>query len=243
MGERAGIRWGHLDGTCGHDATSLLRSTCGDGADSGDCAGHSQRVLSSHESPRSVIMTMLLFGSERKRHEIEKYLQARGVFGSGPAYQYMQRVCLVAGEKAKRQGFHDRVYGSWELYAAGVGHLMEETAQLIQSVNVEVQESKRILRELSMEIKAVGDIVGPMLLGQVKSVRDARMTTVNELKESLAQFREVRKFFLESDYEREMQRLERFIAACRELQQLKASGVLDAVSDVVIRLAVQETVK
>ena len=71
-------------------------------------------------------------------------------------------------------------------------------------------------------------------------LRATRMATVNEINASLAAMREIRKFFLESDYETEMTRLERFVRVCRDLQDLKASGVLDAIADTSIKLAVQE---
>ena len=66
------------------------------------------------------------------------------------------------------------------------------------------------------------------------------MTVVNEIRESLSALRDIRKFFLDPEHEKEMVRLEQFVALCRELQALKQSGVLDAVSDTIIRLGLSE---
>lgn len=117
---------------------------------------------------------------------------------------------------------------------------MEENALLLTALNKELTESKAILQNLANEIRAVQDIVGPALMAHAQQLRSARMTVVSELQTSLVALREVRKFFLESDYADEMDRLERFVRVCKEVQVLKQSGVFDAVVDSAIRLAVQE---
>jgi len=59
----------------------------------------------------------------------------------------------------------------------------------------------------------------------------------------LCELRDIRKFFLESDYKTEVERLERFVSLCREIKALKESGLFDAVCDTAIRMSVQEPVK
>jgi hypothetical protein len=83
----------------------------------------------------------------------------------------------------------------------------------------------------------LADIVQPSLMKQAQDLRSARMTVVSEVQQALGAMRDVRKFFLESDYETEMARLERFVKVCRELQALKDDGVLDAVCDSSLRLS------
>lgn len=116
--------------------------------------------------------------------------------------------------------------------------MSNEVDKMIEQTNMQMEQSKRILQDLANEVSALADIVQPALEKQIGALRSARMTTVNEIKESLTALRDIRKFFLEDDYEAEMQRLERFVKVCRELQELKAAGVLDAVSDTVLKLAV-----
>jgi hypothetical protein len=53
----------------------------------------------------------------------------------------------------------------------------------------------------------------------------------------------VREYFLEKDYEREMARLNDFVTLCKSIKALKDAGILDAVADLAIRLAVQEVAK
>ena len=111
--------------------------------------------------------------------------------------------------------------------------------KMLETTNKEMETAKRVLQELANEVTALADIVQPALEKQIASLRSARMATVNEI-QSLTAMRDIRKFFLEADYAVEMERLERFVRLCRDLQELKASGVFDAVCDTALRLAIKE---
>jgi len=43
---------------------------------------------------------------------------------------------------------------------------------------------------------------------------------------------------LEKSYEKEMERLKEFISVCKQIEALKASGTLEAVSDLAIKMAI-----
>ena len=122
----------------------------------------------------------------------------------------------------------------------GAGHSMERSVDLLRAVADEMTEAKRVLESLANEVMAIYGVVAPMLVTQIQEIRQARMTAATEINLALASMREIRKFFLESTYTVEMERLERFVKLCRELQALKAEGVLDATADLAIRLAVKE---
>ena len=121
-----------------------------------------------------------------------------------------------------------------------VGGIVEDTIELIKKANSEVKESAETLKDLANQVSALTEVVHPHLLQLVRDLRANRMAVVSEVHQSLNELRELRKFFLDSDYTNEMARLERFVALCREFQTLKRDGVLDIVSDVSIRLALQE---
>lgn len=127
-----------------------------------------------------------------------------------------------------------------EQIKAMVGCIMEETQQLLEESNEEVEKSKKTLEQLDTKVKALAEVVLPELLRQTKKIRDARMTVTQEVATSMSALKDIRKFFLEKDYDVEMERLERFVAVCKELDDLKKSGVLDAVADVAIRLGLEE---
>ncbi len=123
-----------------------------------------------------------------------------------------------------------------------VGQAMEETRALLEEANEEVTKSKEVLEDLANKIKSLAEIVIPELHKQSEVVRASRMSVVREVSLSLDAFKDVRKFFLDKDYKNEMERLERFVAICKELKELKEQGVLDAVADVSIRLSIQEEI-
>lgn len=129
---------------------------------------------------------------------------------------------------------------AWDSKAVIAGNVMEQLATLIHETRDELEASKVSIQSLANEVRAVYDVIGPELLKQAKELRAARMNVVAETRDSLAAMKDVRKFFLESDYELEMARLERFVALCREIQALKASGVFDAVCEATIRMALKE---
>jgi hypothetical protein len=130
----------------------------------------------------------------------------------------------------------DRIFNA----EAQGGWAMEETAQMLEATNRQLNAAKDTMQSLVNELKASADIIGPSLMEHVKELRAARMSVVTEVRDTMTALRDVRKFFLEADYDLEIKRLERFVALCREIQELKKAGVFDAVCDSAIRLAVRE---
>ena len=90
------------------------------------------------------------------------------------------------------------------------------------------------------EILALDDIINPALVEHIRKIRENRMASISEITVCLNGLREIRKFFFESDYQEELSRLKEFVGLCKELAKLKESGILDAVSDISIRLAIKE---
>jgi len=115
----------------------------------------------------------------------------------------------------------------------------EEIEKLLKQTTEDVREAKKTLEELANEVAALADIVGPALEKQIQALRSARMTTVTEIQQALGSLREIRKFFLEEDFNKEMQRLEQFVKLCREIKELKDLGLFDAVADTLLKLAVR----
>lgn len=57
-----------------------------------------------------------------------------------------------------------------------------------------------------------------------------------ETRALMADFREIRAFFLDERHLEEVSRLEKFVSLCRELKELKQSGFIDAVADTILKL-------
>jgi hypothetical protein len=71
----------------------------------------------------------------------------------------------------------------------------------------------------------------------LKDVRMLRQAIGSETAQLMAAVKDVRKFFLENEYVEEMSRLKEFVAVCERLESLHNRGTLDAVADVILKLA------
>lgn len=176
-------------------------------------------------------------GTDETREITHKFLAAWG-FRPGPCYRHQcdiiagSRVGLPGREPMFKYTYH------WDFILIGVR--MEETHELVAAATDEAAKSREVLEQLKNDVVALSDVIHPQLIETATKLRSARMTVVSEVNASLSAMRDVRKFFIEHDYEVEIARLERFIALCRELMALKEAGVLDAVADTTLRLAVKE---
>lgn len=71
----------------------------------------------------------------------------------------------------------------------------------------------------------------------LEDIRQTRFAVVAETSQMSKPLREIRQFFLGSDYKEEICRLKEFVELCERIQKLKQDGTLDAVADTMIRLA------
>lgn len=188
--------------------------------------------------------------SSDKQH-ITKYLQEK--FGKNSPMTLYTKNLVRASEVIRKTSFdpdtgkllsvcdrEGKFKMSWHWHFARIGGVMEREDQLIKSLNCELEESKKILQNLANDISAVAEITEPQLMNHVKRLREARMTAVREMTQTLQSMKEIRKFLFEQNYHEEMNRLKEFVSLCREIKELKAEGVLDAVADIAIRLSVKE---
>lgn len=121
-----------------------------------------------------------------------------------------------------------------------IGGFMEDTVMLLREVTKQAEESRKVLEDLSNQVAVIYDVLKPILLKQLSDLRNQRIGMVSEYRDILNAGKDLRNFFLESDYKEEIERLERFVSLCREIKSLKADGTFDAICDSAIRLAIGE---
>jgi len=119
------------------------------------------------------------------------------------------------------------------------GYMSGMKSAIVETTDA-MTEALDTARKTSNELVSIAAVIDPMLTSMVNQIRDHRMTVVNELHQALQAMRDVRKFFLEEGYEKEMKRLEEFTKACQLLREMKQDGTLDAIADVAIRLAIKQ---
>lgn len=133
-----------------------------------------------------------------------------------------------------------RILRSDESTVVIIGGIMERTKHELKQINNEVTESLSILQKIHNDVLTARHQLEPELLEMTRSIRNTRMNTTIELNKALSSLREVRKFFLESDYKIEIQRMEAFVSLCDKINNLIKDGTVNAVCDVMIKLATKE---
>ena len=119
------------------------------------------------------------------------------------------------------------------------GRAMEESTELLRTATDELRTARREMRNMTSEIREMCTQANNDLTSKIAEFRSTRMSLVNECRDSLGVLRDVRKFFLESDYETEMNRLDRLVRVCREIKELKELGVFDAIVDSAIKMGIR----
>lgn len=70
----------------------------------------------------------------------------------------------------------------------------------------------------------------------LEDLRSKRYAIASEVARSLRELRDLRKFFLEDEYQVEQQRLAGFVELCERIANLQRDGSLNAVADAMLRL-------
>lgn len=130
----------------------------------------------------------------------------------------------------------------WQTNASVVAKIMNDTQAMIKESADECREAKVVLEDLANDIRALNDVVGPTLADHIKAIRSARMTAIAEIQQTLIAMKEIRKFFLDGDYQFEMDRLKKFVEICRAIKALKEDGTLDAICNSAVAMALKEKV-
>jgi len=107
-----------------------------------------------------------------------------------------------------------------------VGVHMEDTIEMVKAAKAEMDEVVRSMEAAKLQVFEASDIVGPLLVEEVKRLRSARMAVMSEVRDSLKALEDVRAFF-GPEHAQDVQRMERMISACKEIKALKDEGVLD----------------
>jgi hypothetical protein len=123
---------------------------------------------------------------------------------------------------------------------------VELTAKSVEVATQKVVESENLVRRAEEAAAAMEYLVNHVPVSWIQyrdymlqALRDARATKVAieiETKQTLAALADIRKFFLDSRHEEEVQRLKEFVTLCERLRDLRDSGFLDTVCDTILRL-------
>ena len=158
---------------------------------------------------------------------------------------WLDMVCFGIVSCENTPGYYDsdKLEKCKPIYLGKVGELMEDLSGMMKLLNEEVGISADVVKNAYNDIMGVSDQLIPQLGEMVKEVRTKRMTLVTELKQSLNMMKDVRQFFLDKDYNTEVDRLERFCTVAERLKALIEDGTMDAVTDIILKLHLTEATK
>ena len=118
------------------------------------------------------------------------------------------------------------------------GEKIEIMKQELLETATEAEEALEKVRGIYNNIVATYDQVQPHIKEMVTSIRSAKQGVVFELSSALTLMKDVRKFFIDSDYKEEMERLEAFVKLGERFRELIKDGTFEAVCDASLKLAV-----
>ncbi len=117
--------------------------------------------------------------------------------------------------------------------AMEIAKMPKETRPNVQAA----QDARQAMNELT---EGLGGAMEKWRADSKKYVEDLRQTrayVIGETTTMLNPLKDLRQFFLGSDYKEQISRLREFVELCERLQALKNSGFLDRVADTMLKLA------
>ena len=118
-----------------------------------------------------------------------------------------------------------------------IKHMEEHYPKDTSDIARAMLDARLVLNEQMKTIGAAMDEFERVTKDAVLKVRSNRMASVTEASTVVNALKDVRQFFLGSDYEKETKRLAEFVDLCERLKKLKDSGFLDTVADTMLRLS------
>jgi len=101
-------------------------------------------------------------------------------------------------------------------------------AEQIAATRTELDAAREVVRTLANDLADVADVIEPILADHIKRIRQARMGSLDELRMISAGIRELRDTLMKPETAQMLDRAERFLRICRELEEFRAVGFLDA---------------
>ena len=105
--------------------------------------------------------------------------------------------------------------------------------EMTNKVNDAVEAMNKLRSDFTAEFKMFQDESKKA----IHDIREIRIALGGETKQIMGELGDVRKFFLDDRHEHEMKTLREMVELCERLEYLHQKGFLDAVADVILKLA------
>lgn len=104
----------------------------------------------------------------------------------------------------------------------------EKLIKEIATATAELEAAREVIRTLATDLADVAEVIEPVLLDHAKRLRQARMTTIDEIRLSVQALREYRDFLSSAHTQQAIDRGRQLVAVCTALEEFRMCGFLDA---------------
>jgi negative regulator of replication initiation len=104
----------------------------------------------------------------------------------------------------------------------------EKLVNAIRATKEEIDGARNVVHALANELADVIEVIEPALVEHTRRLRQARMMSLEEMRQVTTAVREMRDLLLSKQTDEMLIRAERFLAVCRELEEFRMCGFLDA---------------
>jgi DNA-binding transcriptional ArsR family regulator len=109
--------------------------------------------------------------------------------------------------------------------------------QEIQTATSELETAREVVRNLANDLASVADVIEPVLMDHATRIRRARMTTVDEVRQSISALKEHRDFLLDKKTAEAVKIGNQLIDVCQRLEEFRMCGFLDAYLKAVVEVS------
>lgn len=136
-------------------------------------------------------------------------------------------VTMINGEA------HCRVEDMQAMITSEVLRLVPQTNPAVKAA----EDARKVLDELCAGMGRDMETFKTNTKLYLEDIRQTRFAVVTETAAMTHGLKDIRQFFIGSDYKEQVARLGEFVGLCERLHELKKSGFLDSVADTMLRLA------
>lgn len=101
-------------------------------------------------------------------------------------------------------------------------------AAAIELTKGEIDGAREVVRQLANELADVVEVVEPIIADHTKRIRQARMSSLDEMRQIVSAVKELREIMGAGSTEKALVQAERFLRVCRELEEFRIVGFVDA---------------
>lgn len=178
---------------------------------------HKPRKRKEHRTMSKVAMNVDQYASGAEGIDNQNYVSEAGI-----------RVSKVNGEiMFNRRDVEDLVIRK-----------IHELPRLTSPQVKAAEDARQIVSELVQGLGAEMEKFDAQAKLHCEQIRGKRMTMVTEAAQITNALKEIRQFFLGSDYKEEITRLSEFVDLCERMMRLKESGFIDRIADTMLTLSI-----